>query len=84
MLERRYKEYFTYHVNNAKATWKGIKQLISSKRSKLSFPNRLTVDGNPLTDAKGMANAILGDPGQIVGARESLNGRENMAQTKEK
>ena len=34
-----YKEYFTYHVNNAKATWKGIKQLIISKRSQLSFPN---------------------------------------------
>ena len=53
-----YKEYFTYHVNDAKATWKGIKQLISSKRSKLSFPNWLTVDGNTLTDAKGIANAF--------------------------
>ena len=45
-------------VNLAKATWKGLKQLISSKRSKLSFPNSLTVDGNTLTDAKGIAHAF--------------------------
>ena len=45
-------------LNRAKATWKGIKQLISSKRSKLSFPNRATVDSNTLTDAKGIVNAF--------------------------
>ena len=44
--------------DNEKATWKGIKQLISSKRGKLSFPNRLTVDGSTLTDAEGIANAF--------------------------
>ena len=43
-------------VTLAKATWKGIN--ISSKRSKLSFPNRLTVDGNTLTDAKGITHAF--------------------------
>ena len=83
MLERRYKEYFTYHVNNAKATWKAIKQLISSKRSKLPFPNRLTVDGNPLTDAKGMANAILRDPGADSGG-EGKSKRAGKYGTKEK
>ena len=53
-----YNEYFSYHVNNVKATWRGIKQLISFKGGKLSFPNRLIVGDDILTDAKSIANAF--------------------------
>ena len=53
-----YNEYFSYRVNNVKATWKGIKQLISIKGGKLSFPRRLIVSDNTLTDAKSIANAF--------------------------
>ena len=51
-----YNEYFSYHVNNVKATWRGIKQLISLKGGKLSFPSRLIVGDDTLTDAKSIAN----------------------------
>ena len=53
-----YDEYFSYHVNNIKATWRGIKQLISLKGGKLSFPSRLIVGDDTLTDAKSIANAF--------------------------
>ena len=50
--------YFSYHVNDVKVTWKGIKQLISIKGGKLSFPSRLIVRDNTLTGAKSIANAF--------------------------
>ena len=53
-----YDKYFSYHVNNVKATWRGIKQLISLKSGKLSFPSRLIVEDDTLTDAKSIANAF--------------------------
>ena len=37
-------EYFSYHVNNIKVTWSGIKQLTSLKGGKLSFPSRLLIN----------------------------------------
>ena len=53
-----YNEYFSYHVSNVKATWRGIKQLISPKGGKLSFPSRLIVGDDTLTDTKSVANAF--------------------------
>ena len=53
-----YNEYFSYHVNNVKATWRVIKQLISLKGDELSFPNRLVVGDDTLTDAKSIASAF--------------------------
>ena len=41
-----------------KATWRGIKQLISLKGGKPSFPNRLIVGDDTLIDAKSIANAF--------------------------
>ena len=53
-----YNDYFSYHVNNVKATWRGIKQLISIKGGKPSFPSKLIVGDDTLTDSKSIANAF--------------------------
>lgn len=45
-------------ISNVKVTWRGIKQLVSLKGGKLSFPSRLIVGDDTLTDAKGIANAF--------------------------
>ena len=48
----------TMSINNVKATWRGIKQLISLKGGKLSFPSRLIVGDDTITDAKSIANVF--------------------------
>ena len=59
MLEKLYYDkYFSYHVDNVKATWRGIKQLITHKGGKLFFPSRLIVGDVTLTDVKSIAYAF--------------------------
>ena len=53
-----YKQYFCNNVNNIKAMWRGIKQIINTKGRKMSFPSTLEVNGNCLVDTKSIANAF--------------------------
>ena len=51
-------DYFTTNRNNIKETWKGIKQLITLKPTKLSFPTILEVGNLKLSSSQAIANAF--------------------------
>ena len=47
-----------YKFNNLKHTWKGIKKLISLKRTSNSVPSAVIKDNIILTNPKGIANVF--------------------------
>ena len=53
-----FNDYFTKNLNNVKETWKGIKQLVTIKATKLSGPSKIKVNNTVLTDSKSIANAF--------------------------
>jgi len=53
-----YNQYFCNDVNNIKAMWRGIEQIINTYGRKMSFPSILEVNGNRLLDTKSTANAF--------------------------
>ena len=53
-----YNDYFTNNKSNIKETWKGIKQLITLKPTKNSFPTMLKVGNLQLSNSQLIANAF--------------------------
>ncbi len=53
-----YNNYFANNRNNIKETWKGIKQLITLKPTKNSFPTTLEVGSSQLSNSQVIANAF--------------------------
>ena len=56
--ESYYNNYFTNNNSNVKAIWKGIKDLITLKPSRLSVPSKLTIGDSDIRDVHDIANAL--------------------------
>ena len=53
-----YKEYFASNSNNIKNVWKGIKQIVTLKPSKLNIPNKIVKNGTEITNTMDIVNAF--------------------------
>ena len=53
-----YKQYFNSNLNDMKATWKGIREIVSLKPSKSTTPTKIIANGSVITDPKSIANAF--------------------------
>ena len=51
-------KYFEYNIKNLKNTWKGIKSIISLKKSTSSSPNLLNFNNELTSDALKIANVF--------------------------
>lgn len=53
-----YQTYFSSNINRSKEIWKGIKQLVSLKKSNMNFPSKIKQGNVTLTDKNQIANAF--------------------------
>ena len=53
-----YKQYFNSNFNDMKATWKGIREIVSLKPSKSTTPTKIIANDSVITDPKSIANAF--------------------------
>ena len=51
-----YKEYFKKSTGDAKATWNGIRELVTLKKRKSHFPSKIIKNNITITDQKEIAN----------------------------
>ena len=54
-----YNNYFNTNKDNIKETWKGIKQLITLKKTAYSTPTTLKIGNTNITDTKSIANEFI-------------------------